>query len=54
MIDMLYKMKDFYLFNLNLLWRSSFGFGKTYNLGGENFEVFFRKNKSSNTRHGEK
>ena len=41
MISMLHKMGDFYLFEFTPFYGEAvFGFGKAYNLGGENFEEF--------------
>ena len=55
MIDMLYKMKDFYLFEFTPFYGEAvFGFGKAYNLGGEFFEEFIQRGNSSNSRHGKK
>lgn len=55
MIDMLYKMKDFYLFEFTPFYGEAvFGFGKAYNLGGENFEVFVERTNLPHAGHGEK
>ena len=55
MIDMLYKMGDFYLFEFTPFYGEAvFGFGKAYNLGGEYFEEFVERNFSSNSGHGKK
>ena len=53
MIDMLYKMGDFYLFEFTPFYGEAvFGFGKAYNLGGEYFEEFVERNFSSTSGHG--
>jgi heme iron utilization protein len=56
MVDMLKKMGDFYLFEFTPFYGEAvFGFGKAYNLGGENFEEFVeRTNNSSGHGHGSK
>ena len=52
MVNMLKKMGDFYLFEFTPFYGEAvFGFGKAYNLGGENFEEFVeRTNNSSGHR----
>lgn len=56
--DMLKKMGDFYLFEFTPFYGEAvFGFGKAYNLGGENFEEFVQRentNLSSSHGHGSK
>lgn len=55
MIDMLYKMSDFYLFEFTPFYGEAvFGFGKAYNLGGENFDEIIQRNMSNNNGHGKK
>ena len=55
MVDMLYKMGDFYLFEFTPFYGEAvFGFGKAYNLGGENFEEFVERGNSSGHGHGSK
>jgi heme iron utilization protein len=53
MVDMLKKMGDFYLFEFTPFYGEAvFGFGKAYNLGGENFEEFVDRVNTSSTGHG--
>ncbi len=53
MIDMLYKMQDFYLFEFTPFYGEAvFGFGKAYNLGGENFDEFIQRQSNGHTGHG--
>ena len=53
MVDTLHKMGDFYLFEFTPFYGEAvFGFGKAYNLGGENFEEFVERGNSSSTGHG--
>ena len=55
MVDMLHKMGDFYLFEFTPFYGEAvFGFGKAYNLGGENFEEFVQRGNSSSSGHGSK
>ena len=55
MVNMLYKMGDFYLFEFTPFYGEAvFGFGKAYNLGGENFEEFIERGNSSGHGHGSK
>jgi putative heme iron utilization protein len=55
MIDMLYKMQDFYLFEFTPFYGEAvFGFGKAYNLGGENFEEFVQRENTNSSGHGKK
>ena len=58
MPDMLKRMGDFYLFEFTAFYGEAvFGFGKAYNLGGENFEEFVQRestNSSSGHGHGSK
>ena len=54
MVDMLHKMGDFYLFEFTPFYGEAvFGFGKAYNLGGENFEEFVERTNNS-SGHGKK
>ena len=49
------KMGDFYLFEFTPFYGEAvFGFGKAYNLGGENFEEFVQRENISSTGHGSK
>ena len=53
MVDTLHKMGDFYLFEFTPFYGEAvFGFGKAYNLGGENFEEFVQRGNSSSSGHG--
>ena len=53
MIDMLHQMKDFYLFEFTPFYGEAvFGFGKAYNLGGENFDEFVQRQNNGHTDHG--
>ena len=53
MVNMLYKMGDFYLFEFTPFYGEAvFGFGQAYNLGGENFEEFVQRQNIQNTGHG--
>lgn len=53
MISMLKKMNDFYVFEFTPFYGEAvFGFGKAYNLGGENFNEFVQRANTSNTGHG--
>jgi len=53
MVNMLHKMGDFYLFEFTPFYGEAvFGFGKAYNLGGDNFQDFVERDNSSNTGHG--
>lgn len=53
MIEMLEKMQDFYIFEFTPFYGEAvFGFGKAYNLGGENFEQLLQREKQ--TGHGQK
>ena len=55
MVNMLKKMGDFYLFEFTPFYGEAvFGFGKAYNLGGENFEEFVERENISSTGHGSK
>ena len=55
MVNMLKKMGDFYLFEFTPFYGEAvFGFGKAYNLGGENFEEFVQRENISSTGHGSK
>ena len=55
MVDMLHKMGDFYLFEFTPFYGEAvFGFGKAYNLGGENFEEFVERGNGSGHGHGSK
>ena len=58
MPDMLKRMGDFYLFEFTAFYGEAvFGFGKAYNLGGENFEEFVQRestNSPSGHGHGSK
>ena len=54
MVNMLKKMGDFYLFEFTPFYGEAvFGFGKAYNLGGENFEEFVERTNNSSV-HGKK
>ena len=54
MVNMLKKMGDFYLFEFTPFYGEAvFGFGKAYNLGGENFEEFVERTNNS-SGHGKK
>ena len=54
MVDMLHKMGDFYLFEFTPFYGEAvFGFGKAYNLGGDNFEEFVERTNNS-SGHGKK
>lgn len=53
MVNMLKKMGDFYLFEFTPFYGEAvFGFGKAYNLGGENFEEFVQRESTSSSGHG--
>lgn len=54
MVDMLHKMGDFYLFEFTPFYGEAvFGFGKAYNLGGDNFQDFVeRQNNTHTSGHG--
>ena len=53
MIDTLNKMKDFYLFEFTPFYGEAvFGFGKAYNLGGENFDEFVQRQSTGHSNHG--
>lgn len=53
MISMLKKMNDFHVFEFTPFYGEAvFGFGKAYNLGGENFNEFVQRPNTSNTGHG--
>ncbi len=55
MITMLKNLGDFYLFEFKPFYGGAvFGFGKAYNLGGENFEEFIERGNSSGHGHGSK
>ncbi len=55
MISMLKKMNDFHVFEFTPFYGEAvFGFGKAYNLGGENFNDFVQRQSTSNTGHGSK
>ena len=55
MINMLHKMGDFYLFEFTPFYGEAvFGFGKAYNLGGDNFEEFVERGNGSGHGHGSK
>ncbi len=55
MIDMLYKMGDFYLFEFTPFYGEAvFGFGKAYNLGGENFDEIIQRDMHYTNGHGKK
>lgn len=55
MVDMLHKMGDFYLFEFTPFYGEAvFGFGKAYNLGGDNFEEFVERGNGSGHGHGSK
>ena len=52
MVNMLYKMGDFYLFEFTPFYGEAvFGFGKAYNLGGDNFEEFVERTNSGHIGH---
>lgn len=54
-IDMLYKMGDFYLFEFTPFYGEAvFGFGKAYNLGGENFDEIIQRDMHYTNGHGKK
>ena len=53
MVNMLHKMGDFYLFEFTPFYGEAvFGFGKAYNLGGENFEEFVQRENFGHGGHG--
>ena len=53
MVNMLHKMGDFYIFEFTPFYGEAvFGFGKAYNLGGENFEEFVQRENSGHGGHG--
>ena len=53
MIDTLSKMKDFYIFEFTPFYGEAvFGFGKAYNLGGDNFEKFVQRQNTGHLSHG--
>jgi len=53
MVNMLKNMGDFYLFEFTPFYGEAvFGFGKAYNLGGENFEEFVNRVSSTSSGHG--
>lgn len=53
MVNMLINMGDFYLFEFSPFYGEAvFGFGKAYNLGGENFEDFVQRETSNSKGHG--
>ncbi|WP_216057245.1 MULTISPECIES: HugZ family protein [Poseidonibacter] len=53
MVNMLKNMGDFYLFEFTPFYGEAvFGFGKAYNLGGENFEEFVTRVSSTSSGHG--
>lgn len=53
MINTLSKMQDFYLFEFTPFYGEAvFGFGKAYNLGGENFDEFVQRQNSGHQAHG--
>ena len=55
MVDMLHKMGDFYLFEFTPFYGEAvFGFGKAYNLGGDNVEEFVERGNGSGHGHGSK
>lgn len=55
MVNTLHKMGDFYLFEFTPFYGEAvFGFGKAYNLGGENFEEFVERGNGSGHGHGSK
>jgi heme iron utilization protein len=55
MVDMLHKMGDFYLFEFTPFYGEAvFGFGKAYNLGGDNFQDFVERTNTSTSGHGSK
>ena len=55
MIDILYKMGDFYLFEFTPFYGEVvFGFGKAYNLGGENFNEIIQRDVTNSNGHGKK
>lgn len=55
MITMLKNLGDFYLFEFKPFYGEAvFGFGKAYNLGGENFEIFVERTNLPHTGHGKK
>lgn len=55
MVNMLQKMGDFYLFEFTPFYGEAvFGFGKAYNLGGDNFQDFVERGNTGNTGHGSK
>lgn len=54
MVQTLRSMKDFHLFQFSPFYGEAvFGFGKAYNLGGENFEEFVQR-ESTGKGHGTK
>jgi heme iron utilization protein len=55
MVDMLHKMGDFYLFEFTPFYGEAvFGFGKAYNLGGDNFQDFVERTNTLSNGHGKK
>lgn len=53
MINSLKNMGDFYLFEFTPFYGEAvFGFGKAYNLGGENFDEFVQRQSNGHTGHG--
>jgi heme iron utilization protein len=55
MVNMLKKMGDFYLFEFTPFYGEAvFGFGKAYNIGGENFQEFVQRENTSSSGHGSK
>ncbi len=53
MIDMLKNMKDFHVFEFKPFYGEAvFGFGKAYNLGGEEFNEFVSRASSNSSGHG--
>lgn len=55
MVNMLKKMGDFYLFEFTPFYGEAvFGFGKAYNIGGENFQDFVQRENTTISGHGSK
>ena len=55
MIDMLKGMSDFHVFEFTPFYGEAvFGFGKAYNLGGENFSQFVDRPNTNSKGHGHK
>jgi putative heme iron utilization protein len=53
MVSMLEKMSDFYVFEFTPIYGETvFGFGKAYNVGGENFDELIQRAGQSGHGHG--